>query len=57
MTTLQPEANEEFERFLAALAEGMAPAAGIALGFDRLLMLLCDINDINDCVAFDEGAI
>ncbi|MBK9070282.1 MAG: EF-P lysine aminoacylase GenX [Myxococcales bacterium] len=30
------------EAFLAALAEGMPAASGIALGVDRLAMLLCD---------------
>jgi lysyl-tRNA synthetase class 2 len=35
------------ERFFAALAT-LPPSAGIALGFDRLLMLLCDAANIDD---------
>jgi lysyl-tRNA synthetase class 2 len=34
------------EGFLGALAEGMPPSAGIALGVDRLVMLLADERDI-----------
>ena len=34
------------ENFLAALAEGMPPSAGIALGFDRLAMLASGANRI-----------
>ena len=40
------------ERFLAALDEGMPPAAGIALGVDRLVMLLCDADHIGQVVPF-----
>ena len=40
------------ERFLAALAEGIPPSAGIALGVDRLVMLLSGAADIRDVVAF-----
>lgn len=39
------------ERFLAALAE-MPPAAGVALGVDRLLMALTGTREIGDVVAF-----
>jgi lysyl-tRNA synthetase class 2 len=45
------------ERFLAALAEGMPPSAGIALGVDRLLMLLLDVADIREVVAFSPEEI
>ena len=36
------------EDFLAALALGMPPSAGIALGFDRLVMLATGAEDIED---------
>ena len=39
------------ERFLTALAS-MPPAAGIALGLDRLVMVLLDAESIDEVVAF-----
>jgi len=39
------------EKFLAALA-GLPPAAGIALGLDRLVMVLLDAESIDEVVAF-----
>jgi lysyl-tRNA synthetase class 2 len=39
------------ERFLAALPQ-MPPSAGIALGVDRLAMLLTDQDRIDEVVAF-----
>ena len=39
------------EKFLSDLAL-MPPAAGIALGMDRLVMLFCDAPDIDQVVAF-----
>ncbi len=43
------------DRFLAALELGLAPCAGIALGLDRLVMLLTGAESIDEVVAFPEG--
>jgi lysyl-tRNA synthetase class 2 len=40
------------EKFLAALADGMPPSAGMALGIDRLVMLISGVRDIRDVLSF-----
>ena len=40
-------------RLIAALEAGMPPCAGVALGLDRLLMLLLDLPQLADVLAFD----
>ncbi|MCC7536663.1 MAG: EF-P lysine aminoacylase GenX [Deltaproteobacteria bacterium] len=45
------------ERFLAALREGMPSSGGVALGFDRLVMLLLGEPVIDDVVAIPERAL
>jgi lysyl-tRNA synthetase class 2 len=45
------------ERLLAALAEGLPPSAGIALGVDRLVMLVLGAAHIRDVVAFTEDEL
>ena len=40
------------EQFLHMMARGMPPAAGVAVGLDRLVMLLTDTARIEDVLAF-----
>jgi lysyl-tRNA synthetase class 2 len=40
------------EAFLAALGEGMPPAAGMALGVDRLVLLLTGADALRDVLSF-----
>ena len=58
-TSELPEAGKTVtpldEKFLAALENGLEPCAGIALGIDRLVMLLTGATVIDHVVAFPEG--
>ncbi len=40
------------EAFLAALASGMPPSAGVALGVDRLVMLACRAKRLEEVMSF-----
>jgi lysyl-tRNA synthetase class 2 len=43
------------DRLLAALAHGLPPCAGVALGLDRLVMLACGAESIDQVIAFPVG--
>lgn len=49
------EYNEKFSILLNAFKYGVPPHAGLAIGLDRLIQILLNLNSIKECIAFPKN--
>lgn len=52
----EEEAKRKFGFFLEAFKYGAPPHCGVGIGLERLIMILCDTDNIRDVVAFPKTA-
>jgi len=53
---MTPEESGRFSHLVDALSFGCPPHGGLALGFDRLMAILCETPSIRDVIAFPKSA-
>ncbi|KAG1055872.1 hypothetical protein G6F43_002192 [Rhizopus delemar] len=53
---LEKHEYQRFDHLIDALGGGCPPHGGIALGFDRLMAILCQASSIRDVIAFPKAA-
>jgi aspartyl-tRNA synthetase len=52
---MSDERISDFDHLLKALAAGCPPHAGLAIGFDRLIAVLCGTDSVRDVIAFPKN--
>ncbi|KAI7823620.1 tRNA synthetases class II-domain-containing protein [Gamsiella multidivaricata] len=53
---MTPEESGRFSHLVDALSFGCPPHGGLALGFDRMMAILCETASIRDVIAFPKSA-
>ncbi|KAI1310252.1 aspartyl-tRNA synthetase 2, mitochondrial [Mortierella claussenii] len=53
---MTPEESGRFSHLIDALSFGCPPHGGLALGFDRLMAILCETPSIRDVIAFPKSS-
>lgn len=51
----QPEVMAKFGYLIDAFNYGVPPHGGLALGFDRLIAIMLDLDNIKECIAFPKN--
>jgi aspartyl-tRNA synthetase len=53
---MSEERMNDFSHLFAALSSGCPPHAGLAIGFDRLVAVMTNVDSVRDVIAFPKSS-